>query len=497
MYTNAKPHVGFAFELVLADVLARYHRLLGEDTWFLTGTDEHGTKVARTAQASGKNEQEFVDDITESVITLAKSLNISNDDFIRTTDKERHWPAVVKLWKKLEEKGDLYKKSYEGLYCAGCEAFLRKSEIVNGKCTIHNDRDLEVVKEENWFFRLSKYKNEVRKRLESDELKIVPAGRKSEILNLLDDADDVSFSRPSAQLKWGIPVPNDDSQTMYVWADALANYISAIGYVSETEQFKNLWPADVHLIGKDILRFHAIYWPAMLLSLGLELPKAIYVHGFITVEGEKMSKSVGNVIDPSELIEKYGSEVVRYFLAREIPSGEDGDFSYKKLEERYNGDLANGLGNLVQRIVTLIDGKLNGELIYKPKLIEGVVEKKIEEIFKSYIRDLDNFLLHEAAAKIWELIKFGDGYLEEKRPWSVIKHDAAEGEPRQGREGEFLAIMNNTTYILYNVAWMLTPFMPVTSDKIFEILGADKTAPTLENYKFVVKKSTPLFPRIQ
>src|SRR3989344_1895241 len=348
-YTNARPHLGHALEFIQADVLARYHRLAGDDTWFLTGTDEHGTKIARAAEAAGKPEQEFVDEITKAFINLDEKLNISNDDFIRTTDRNRHWPAVIKLWNKLVENGDLYKKEYEGLYCVGHEAFIKKSELVDGFCPIYKTEP-EKIKEENWFFKLSKYKKEIKERIKSDELRIVPESRKNELLNLLDDAEDVSFSRPSKDLKWGIPVPGDDTQTMYVWADALTNYISAVGYADETEQFKKYWPVDVHLIGKDILRFHALYWPAMLLSAGLDLPKAIYVHGFITVEGEKMSKTVGNVIDPFELIEKYGSDVVRYFLLREIPSTEDGDFSFKKLEDRYNGDLANGLGNLVQRV---------------------------------------------------------------------------------------------------------------------------------------------------
>ena len=259
-----------------------------------------------------------------------------------------------------------------------------------------------------------------------------------------------------------------------------------MGYVKDDARFNKFWPADVHLVGKDIVRFHALIWPAILLSTGLELPKSIYVHGFINVDGQKMSKTIGNVVNPFKVIEKHGTDIVRYFLLREIPSGEDGDFSDKKLEERYNGDLANGLGNLVQRTVTLIDSKLNGELIYTYDQVDREVIEKTEQIFKEYVKNIDNFVLHEALAKVWELISYGDKYLDEKAPWKAIKHD----------EAEFLSIMNNTFYILYNIAWMLMPFMPETANKIFETMGADTEAKSLDNYKFLVKKSAGLFPRL-
>ena len=334
--------------------------------------------------------------------------------------------------------------------------------------------------------KLTKYKSKVKKKIENGELQIIPASRKNEILNLLDDAEDVSFSRPSKDIKWGIPVPGDETQTMYVWADALTNYISALGYGTNEDNFKKYWPADVHLVGKDIVRFHAMIWPAMLLSAGLPIPKAIYVHGFINVEGEKMSKTVGNVIDPFILVDKYGVEPVRYFLLREISSTEDGDFSYKKLEDRYNGDLANGLGNLVRRVITLIDSKLNSELIFKQDLIDKQVEEKINVAFKKYESNIKSFILHEAAGNIWELIGFANKYMDEKAPWAAIKYD----------ESEFLATMTNLLYVLYNISWMLLPFMPDTADKIFETFGADKNAMALESYKFIVKVGEPLFPRI-
>lgn len=485
-YTNAPPHIGYALELIQADVLARWHRQNGHDTWFLTGTDEHGTKIARAAEAAGKSAHGFVDDVAARFQQLAKELNISNDDFIRTTDQDRHWPAVHKVWLKLVESGDLYKKEYEGLYCVGHEAFIKKSELVDGLCPIHKSTP-EHIKEENWFFRLTKYKDAVREKIESDEIKIIPATRKNEILNLFDDAEDVSFSRPLQTLKWGIPVPNDPSQTIYVWADALTNYISALGYgIDDPNLSTNVyplmskyWPADAHLIGKDIVRFHAMYWPAMLLSVQLPLPKSIYAHGFITVEGQKMSKSIGNVIDPFEVIKKYGSEVVRYFLLREIPSGDDGDFSYKNLEARYNGDLANGLGNLVQRVVTLIDNKLSGELIYNQ-----TIDYQLSTI--DYETAIWQFHLHDALAEIWKKIGEANQYIDETKPWVQVKENPE----------EFLKTMTTLVVMIHHITWLLKPFMPETVEKISEIFGDQNGFHIQEGYHFKVKKSEPLFPRL-
>lgn len=514
MYANGNPHIGFAFELILADVLARYHRLEGNDTFFLTGTDEHGATVVRAADKNNKSPKEYVNQVTAKVQELAKVLNISNDDFIRTSDQVRHWPAAQKIWKLLGD--DLYKKNYEGLYCVGHEAFMKKSDLVDGVCPLHKTEP-EKIEEENWFFKLTKYKKEVKKRIESGEMKIVPETRKQEILNLIDDAEDVSFSRPAKDLKWGIPVPTefldpadgrgqettprgDETQTMYVWADALTNYISALGYADENPKFEKFWPADVHLVGKDILRFHAMIWPAMLLSAGLPLPKAIYVHGFINVDGQKMSKTIGNVVDPFEAVKKYGAEVVRYFLLREIPSGDDGDFSYKKLEERYNGDLANGLGNLVQRVVTLIENNLDNELIYKEEnckfprdwvghgivteLTEGNGYKKGQNYFETKI---NNFELHKAIESMWDEIGFANSYIDEKKPWVEVKESPE----------KFLETMVVLVAMIHHVSWLLQPFMPETADKIAKIFGDDllnKEIP--ENYKFIVKKGEVLFPRL-
>ena len=327
-YTNALPHIGFALELVQADVLARYHRLLGEDVFFLTGTDEHGFKIAEAAEKEGKKPEVFVKEISDKFRELNSILDISNDDFIRTTDEKRHWPVVREVWKKLEEKGDIYLKDYEGWYCKGCEAFITERKEDKGFCLTHRNIKPELVHEKNWFFKLSKYQDKIRERIESDELKIIPETRKNEVLGILNQEwtefvegkqirkkglEDISFSRLREKLKWGIPVPGDEeNQTIYVWADALTNYISALNY-PESKEFKKYWPADVQCIGKDILKFHSLIWPAMLLSLDFDCQKNIFVHGFITSDGQKMSKSLGNVVDPFELVKKYGSRCCQIF----------------------------------------------------------------------------------------------------------------------------------------------------------------------------------------
>lgn len=492
MYTNAKPHIGFGFELVQADVLARYHRMMGDDVRFLTGTDEHGQKIDRTAKDAGKGTLAFVDEIAESVQHAARTLNISNDDFIRTTDSKRHWPAVEKIWRAMVAKGDLYKKSYEGLYCVGHEAFMKKSDLVDGMCPMHKTEP-EKIQEENWFFKLTNYKKEVYRLIESGELRIVPETRKNEILNLVEDAEDISFSRPRSMLTWGIPVPDDDTQTIYVWADALTNYISALGYATDAKEYQKYWPANVHLIGKDILRFHALYWPAMLLSAELPLPKEIYVHGFITVDGEKMSKSLGNVIDPIVLVEKYGADVVRYFLMREIPSGEDGDFSYKKLEDRYNGDLANGLGNLVQRVATLIENNLGGELIYDEEILTSERKEAVDFWFTTivgYEKHIQGFELHRAVESIWAIVAHANRFVDEQKPWAQAKEN-----PK-----EFIKTMTTLVVVIHHIARMLQPFMPKTAEKIFEIFGVQeddrKRKDILDKTHFRIKKGEPLFPRL-
>ena len=484
MYANNSPHLGFALELIQADVIARYRRLMGDDVWFLTGTDEHGSTVAKAAAKMGTDPQNFVDDISEQVKDLTKKLNISNDDFIRTSDRERHWSGAVKFWNELVEAGDLYKKKYKGLYCVGHESFIKKSELIDNRCPLHKTLP-EKIEEENWFFKLTKYKKEVKNKIESGELRIVPESRVKEVLNLIDDAEDISVSRPTSALTWGIPVPNDLEQRIWVWLDALPNYISAIGYRDNAKQFQKLWPADVHLVGKDITRFHSLLWPAFLISAGLKLPKAIYVHGFITVEGEKMSKTIGNVIDPFALVDKYGVEPVRYFLLREISSTGDGDFSYKKLEERYNGDLANNLGNLVSRTAKLIETKLGGELNFKAKFINSEVKEKVEKMSEEYKDAIKNFRLHEALASVWDLLGYANSFIDAHKPWA-----------KDSKPEDVLETLTTILSIILNVAWFIKPFMPGTADKIFRTFGADDDYKTWVGRKFVIKGEGPLFPRL-
>ncbi len=456
-YVNGAPHLGFALELIQADAVARWHRQKNDDVFFLTGTDEHGAKIVKAAEEAGMEVKSFVDQNAEKFRALKEILNLSWDDFIRTSDQQKHWPNVVELWKKLEQAGDIYKKNYKGLYCIGHEAFVTEKDLVNGICRDHN-KEPEIIEEENYFFRLIKYGSQIKALIESNQIKIIPETRKHEILSFINQGlEDISFSRPRKDLQWGIPVPGDDDQTIYVWADALTNYLYP----------KDKWPADAQFIGKDILRFHTLFWPAMLLSARLDLPKNIFVHGHITVDGQKMSKTLGNVIDPVELVKKYSVDAVRYYLLREIAPTDDGDFSYKKFEERYNGDLANGLGNFIARTLTLAQNiNVNNivtsdvTILEKIKTTKRIVDEKMGE-----------YKFHEALAALWELISFGDRYLNEKKPWSL--------DNNQDKEN----IICNCLFILKNVAEFLSPFLPGTSEKILKSIQENK-------------KREILFPRI-
>jgi methionyl-tRNA synthetase len=464
-YANASPHVGFALESVQADVLARYNRKQGKDVFFLTGTDEHGRKVVEAAGKAGKSPKEFTDEISSQFRSLTKALNLSNDDFIRTTDKKRHWPSVEKVWLGLEKKGDIYKKKYRGFYCVGCEAFITKKDLKDGKCVIHR-KEPEIIEEENYFFRLSKYSKEIEKIIKEDVIRIAPESRKNEMLNFTGQGlEDISFSRPRKDLEWAIPVPDDPSASVYVWADALTNYLSAIGFTGGREAFKKFWPADVHCIGKDIQKFHCLIWPGMLLSLGLPLPKAVFVHGFITVAGQKMSKSLGNVVDPFELVEKYGTDPVRYFLLREIPATDDGDFTYEKFEQRYNSDLAKGLGNLVARVVTLA-----GRFRVKDSGAKANQKLRIQinKAREKYDKATEEFKFSEALMSAWELIGWCDRYIEKEKPWQ-----------ESGKDKE---VVGNLLFAIKEVAQLLTPFLPETSERILKQIRKGK--------------SESLFPRI-
>jgi len=462
-YTNMSPHLGFALELIQADVLARYHRTLNKNVFFLTGTDEHGKKVAEAAEKAGKSPAKFTSEIADKFRELTRVLNISNNDFIRTTDKKRHWPVVKKVWLGLKKKGDIYKKKYRGLYCVGCEAFIMKKNLKEGKCVIHQKAP-EEIEEENYFFRLTKYSKKIERIIKKDKIKIIPEFRKNEMLNFVkQELEDISFSRPRKDLKWGIVVPDDNSQTIYCWADALTNYLSGA---------PGRWPADVQCIGKDIQKFHCLIWPGMLLSLGLSLPKTIFVHGFITVGGQKMSKSLGNVIDPFELVKKYGTDAVRYFLLREIPATEDGDFTYEKFEQRYNADLASGLGNLVARVITLAKNS-KSQITNSKQIQNSKFKTEINKTRKKWKRALEEFKFNEALISIWELIGFCDRYIEKEKPWSF--------NPVQDKK-KINEVMGNLLQAISEIAILLKPFLPETSEKIIKQL---KT-----------QKSQPLFPRI-
>ena len=449
-YTNAPPHIGFALELTQADVLARHNRKKGKETFFLTGTDEHGQKIAKKAKKEGLSPQDFVDKVVESFEDLIEELNISNDEFVRTTDREKHWPTVEKIWKRLEKAGDIYKKEYTGYYCVGCEAFLTEKDLEDGICP-HHGKAPEKVEEENYFFKLSEYEEEIKELISSDELQIIPEGRKKEMLSFLEDGlNDISVSRSEEKLKWGIPVPGDDSQRMYVWIDALSNYISALGYADGDDEFDKFWPADVHCIGKDILRFHSIIWTGILLSAGLEVPKNIFVHGFITSRGKKMSKSLGNVVDPFELLEEYGTDPVRYYLLSEIPPTADGDFTHKKFRNKYNSDLADGLGNLVSRTIGLAN-KMDIEF-EKDRKAGGEIMKKVSQTEKKVDQLMNEYEFKKALEEIWNLIHFMDRYIEKKEPW------------KESWDQE--KVIFEMMYVCYQLHELLNPFLPETAKKI-------------------------------
>jgi len=459
IYTNAAPHVGFALETVQADAIARFNRIKGKDVFFLTGSDEHGIKNQRAAKAAGKDPQIFVDENTALVKKMLKMLNISNDYYIRTTDKKNHYPTVQNIWKKLVESGDIYRKKYRGYYCSGCEAFIKESELVDGKCPNHNKKP-EIVEEENYFFRLSKYQNQLIKIIESDEYQIIPVSRKNEILSFIKQGlEDVSFSRSIKSLQWGIPVPNDNEQIIYTWCDALTNYLSGIGYSSDKKIFEKYWPADIHLIGKDILKFHTAYWIAILLSAKIPLPKKLFVHGFITSKGRKMSKSLGNIIDPFEQIKKYGTDPVRFYLLKHIPSDSDGDYTDEAVINVINKELADDLGNLVYRILTLLDKYFDGKI---PNKYEGEIAKRLSKSYKTIENNIENFKLNLALDEIWKLISELNKYLNEKEPWKIKKRDQLE------------KIMYELTEALRIISILIYPFIPNTSEKIRKQLGLDE-----------------------
>lgn len=511
-YVNAPPHIGFALEAAQTDVIARWRRINGDDVFFLSGTDEHGAKIARSAEKEGKTPQELVDMNASQVKKLLVELSISNSDFIRTSDQARHWPGAQALWKLIAEKEDLYKATYKGLYCVGHEAFVTEKDLVDGKCADH-DQAPETLEEENYYFRLSKYSQKIKELISKDEIRIYPASRKNEIMSLLEQGlQDVSFSRPSKDISWGIPVPGDSSQTMYVWCDALSNYVSALGFGSDDDsRFKKYWPADLHVIGKDVLRFHAAIWIGMLLSAGLSLPKAIFVHGFITSGGKKMSKTIGNVVDPFDLIRRFGIDALRYFLLREVEPFEDGDFTEERFAQAYNANLANGLGNYISRVSKMIAQYFEGD-IHRPSeealasvslhssdrhqvfKVKGSGMQEIETfsipyhyslaVRPAYEMAIDAFQFSLALDDVWRFLGELDAYIQQYEPFKLIKTDKEKTH----------AVLWGTAYGALAIADMLRPFLPETADKIFGIFGA-----SIDSYKerdsFTVSLGEGIFPR--
>ena len=467
-YVNGDPHLGHALEKIQADVIARYHRSLGDEVFFLSGTDENSLKNVQTAEKQKISVKELVDKNSQKFFDLKKSLNLSYDDFIRTTE-QRHITGAQKLWSLCEK--DIYKKKYKGLYCVGCEEFYKEDELENGLCPEHK-KPLELIEEENYFFKLENYTDKIKDLIEKDIIKIIPQKRKNEIISFINSGlQDFCVSRLSERAKgWGIDVPGDSTQKIWVWFDALANYITALGFGNNEELFKKFWESGdvkLHVIGKGINRFHAIYWPAMLLSAGITLPKTLFVHGYITVNNQKMSKSIGNVINPNDLVSKYNIDGVRYFLLREIPALDDGDFSYEKFEKRYNADLASGLGNLFSRVIAMAEK--HGEVLNNPN---QYTKKEVENIWNKYREKFVYF--NETLGEIWNLISSCDKYIDEQKPWE--KEDKEE-------------ILSNLLFSLKNIAQMIEPFLPETSKKMKEQLNE-------ENGVFKVEKKESLFPKI-
>ena len=516
-YLNAPPHLGHALEYLQADVLARHQRLLGKDVFFLSGTDEHGAKVARTAETAGKTPKEFVDNLAKIFQDLLGKLSISNDDFLRTSDQARHWPGAQLLWEKLAASGDIYKGLYKGLYCVGHEAFITEKDMEGGICVLHK-KSPEAVEEENYFFKLSKYTNRLKEALMKGEFQILPEWRKTETLNMLKEIGDVSFSRPAKDISWGVPVPGDATQTIYFWSDALANYLTGIGFGTEWTEFsakggsasggKKYWPADVHVVGKDIMKFHTIFWPAMLMSAGLPLPKIIFVHGFINMKGEKMSKSLGNVADPFQLLEKYGADAVRFYLAHEVPAFGDSDYSLEHFHEVYEGFLMNGLGNLLRRTVKMMSVLGAISRPEESALARYPIKKSFnflmsegkswsfEEaspmsladgaLWPAYQKAMDSYDISSAIKNVWIFLGRLDEYIEGYKVYKMAKSNPEEAK----------IILWHLAYSLASVAWMIKPFMPDTADKILSVLGV--TANSREPWiKFSAKESAHLFPRVK
>lgn len=494
-YPSDKLHIGHSYCTVATDTMARYKRLRGYDVMFLTGTDEHGQKLERIAKGQGLTPKEYIDKVVVGIKELWKTLDISYDKFIRTTD-DYHVKTVQRIFKRLYDQGDIYKSTYEGWYCTPCESFFTEHQLVDGKCP-DCGREVEKVKEESYFFRLSKYQDRIIKYMEENPEFLQPNTRQNEMINnfLKPGLEDLAVSRTS--FKWGIPVEFDPGHVVYVWVDALSNYISALGYDTEDDSlFQKYWPADVHVVGKEIVRFHSIIWPAMLMALDLPLPKQIFGHGWLVINGGKMSKSVGNVVDPNVLVEKYGVDAIRYFLLREIAFGQDGNFNNEALIQRINSDLANDLGNLVSRTVGMIQKYFNGTLpeTQEPTEFDADLVETAKNTVPKIENSMDKMMFSDALIELWNLIRRTNKYIDETQPWILIKEEAKH------------AMLANALYHVAEsiriISVLLQPFMPNTPTLIWKQLGIKEG--TWESAKewgklpktLSVQKGNVIFPRI-
>lgn len=495
-YINDVPHIGHAYTTVAADIMARYKRLWGFDVYFLTGTDEHGQKVEKAASQQGIHPKELADTMVHRFTDLWKRLNISNTGFIRTTE-ERHKKAVQYIFQKVFEKGDIYLGEYEDWYCVPCESYFTELQLDNGRCP-DCLRKPDRLKEESYFFRLSDYTERLLKLLDENRDFIMPEIRYNEVYSFVKGGlKDLSVSRTS--FSWGIKVPMNERHIIYVWFDALANYLTGVGFLEDDGHFQSFWPCDIHLIGKDILRFHAVYWPCFLMSFGIEPPRRIFAHGWWTIEGQKMSKSLGNVIDPNEIASTYGVDEFRFFMFREVPFGMDGDFSKQAIIHRINGDLANDFGNLVSRSVTMINKFLKGR-VERPELRNGAddgFESAIRQLITDYYRSMDVLSFYKAIQSIFEIVSIMNRYIDSEAPWRLAK----EGDVR------VKTVMYNLWNGLRISALLMSPFMPEKSKKIWEALGIQNS---IEKARFEdeegfyyrediseITKISPIFPRIE
>ena len=491
-YVNDKPHIGHAYTTLACDVIARFKRLDGFKVYFLTGTDEHGQKVELAAKKNKTKPQDFVDKVSINFRDLLKCMHIENDDFIRTTEK-RHLESCQKLWDLLIKKGHIYLGKYAGWYAIRDEAFFLESEIIDGKAP--SGAPVEWVEEPSYFFNLSKWQDKLLEHYNNNENFISPSTRKNEVLSFVKGGlKDLSVSRTS--FSWGIKVPNDDDHIMYVWLDALTNYLSAIGYENENERFCDFWPANIHLVGKDIIRFHAVYWPAFLMAADLELPKKIFAHGWWTNEGQKISKSLGNVINPFEIVEKYGVDQVRYFLMREIPFGNDGDFSVLQLVNRVNSDLSNSLGNLFQRVVSMVVKNCNGKIPKKPLVFlnqDRFLINSIKDKLDDYRDLIDNQKLDQYLKNVWVIIGNANKYVDEQAPWLLKKNDFNRME----------VVLYTLLETLKQIGIILQPFLPLSSNYILNHLSVSANLRNLNSINTFIDGDieiiipSALFPRIE